>query len=275
MLTLQKNNLNTLFEVLSSRAKTPVGILLCEWSDNFCITTIYEPAYKTISELKYFTFDLLTEGVISEILTSLQKDTPFSRVYIGCSFPQSLLVPKRLYNENVDLLTPIYGPNYKETINEFIGEWQLYNTYALPVLLFERLQQSFTSIQFIHTYTASLKTSNGFHRNDQVNVNFTPKNFSIIIRKMNQVLLAQMYYYHSHLDVIYYLLKIFQELGLDNNSTQIILSGLVDKDSPMYKEILSYFLNVTFPADPDITLEGNPHPPHFFTSVFNLAACVL
>jgi len=265
--------LNTLFKINGSTPKRDDDILLCEWGENFCITTLYQPETKTLHELKYFTFELLTDGVTNEILAFREFATN-GKIYICSSFPQALLIPKKLYKENVDLLSPIYGLNYKEAHSEFIGEWQLYNNYGLPTSLYKRLQESFQNIEFIHSYTASLKAYNDVEAENQVSIHFSPKNFSVIVKKNGQFLLAQMYFYSTHLDVIYYLLKIFQESGLDNNSSQIILSGLVDVDSTMYKEILSYFSNVDFHAVSSILLENNPHPSHFFTSVSNLAACV-
>lgn len=265
--------MNTLFQINGSIPKRNDDILLCEWGENFCITTLYQPETKTLHELKYFTFELLTDGVANEIL-ALPEFTTKDKIYICSAFPQAQLIPKKLYKENVDLLSPLYGLNYKEAHSDFIGEWQLYNNYALPASLHNRLQESFQNITFIHSYTTSLRAYNGVDAGNQVSVHFSPKNFSVIVKKNAQLLLAQIYFYSTHLDVIYYLLKIFQESGLDNNSSQIILSGLVDMDSTMYKEIFSYFSNVEFHTDSSILFENNPHPSHFFTSVSNLATCV-
>jgi hypothetical protein len=107
----------------------------------------------------------------------------------------------------------------------------------------------------------------------QVAVHFTPFNFRVIVKKEGQLQLAQMYCYQAPLDVVYYLLKIIQEIDLLKEDTFIILSGLIEEDSALFKELHQYFLNVHFALPGNVTLQNNKLPQHFFTSMYNLAAC--
>jgi hypothetical protein len=76
------------------------------------------------------------------------------------------------------------------------------------------------------------------------------------------------------LDVVYYLLKICYELNLDQSETYVVVSGLIDKDSALYNELHNYFLNLHFAQAPSYSLPQNEHPHYYFTSLYNLAACV-
>jgi hypothetical protein len=88
------------------------------------------------------------------------------------------------------------------------------------------------------------------------------------------VQLAQVYAYKTPLDVVYFLLKICYEFALDQSEVFLILSGLIDQDSAMYAELYNYFLNLHFAQAPLFSLPENDYPHHYFTSLYNLAACV-
>jgi len=95
-----------------------------------------------------------------------------------------------------------------------------------------------------------------------------------MVKKNKQLQLAQAYSYKTPLDVVYYLLKICYEFGLDQSEVFVILSGLIDQDSAMYSELHSYFLNLYFAQPPPYSVPENEYPHHYFTSLYNLAACV-
>ena len=101
---------------------------------------------------------------------------------------------------------------------------------------------------------------------------FTPGYFRVIVKKDGQLHLAQTYAYTTPLDVVYFLLKICSEFGLSQEQSTLSISGLVEKESALYRELYNYFLNIQFrnPAQPDLP---DGHPAHFFTSISNLAVC--
>lgn len=53
-----------------------------------------------------------------------------------------------------------------------------------------------------------------------------------------------------------------------------MLSGLIEEKSDLYTELRSYFLNLEFAVHQVTGLNDSPYPKHFFTSMYNLAACV-
>ena len=110
---------------------------------------------------------------------------------------------------------------------------------------------------------------------NSVQVHFDPKQFRVMVMKEGKPLLAQTYTYSAPLDVVYYLLKIFEQLQLKHEEVQVLVSGLIEEDSALYKELYNYFLHLQMQQGSQITLENNNYPEHFFTSMYNLAACVL
>ena len=108
----------------------------------------------------------------------------------------------------------------------------------------------------------------------QINIQFAPNQFSVLVKKRGQLQLAQIYKYQSPLDVVYYLLKIIEELDLSRDETVLILSGLIEEKSDLYKELYQYFLHIQFSSPASNNNENNDLPTYFFTSLYNLSACV-
>jgi hypothetical protein len=101
-------------------------------------------------------------------------------------------------------------------------------------------------------------------------VDFRPDDFTVLLVKSSRLLLAQTYTYSTPEDVVYYLLKICAQLGLSQQELQLQVSGLIDSDSALYKELYQYFLNIEFRES---GWQGNEYPAHFFTTLNDLARC--
>ena len=120
------------------------------------------------------------------------------------------------------------------------------NIYSMPSVFRDQMQQTFSSVQYLHAYTTAIKLYNGYLADNQLSVHFTPNHFRVLLKKDSAIQLAQTYFYATPLDVIYYLLKICYEFELDQASVSIILSGLVEKASNLYAELEQYFSKTSF-----------------------------
>jgi hypothetical protein len=160
-------------------------------------------------------------------------------------------------------------------LHDNVNEWQLVNSYALPQSIFDELQQAFPGASCIHVYTPSLKVFNEVSADNEMDVYFVSNCFRVVVKKAQQVQLIQTYTYTSPMDVVYFLLKICTEFGMTQEETAVRLSGFIAEDSPLYKELYNYFLNLQFSSVSKLTLPFNDHPAHFFTNLNNLVACAL
>ena len=109
-------------------------------------------------------------------------------------------------------------------------------------------------------------------------IDFKTAEFSVVIIKSNKLLLAKTFSYATPDDVLYYLLKCCQQLNISQQTVRLSLSGLIEKDSAVYRELYKYFINLEFeslPADIKLAEALTEHPPHYFSSISKLAACVL
>jgi hypothetical protein len=185
---------------------------------------------------------------------------------------EAVLVPQTIFSEE-GKKTFFMDAAGKEFLHDRIPEWQIVNTYTFPAALYQLVNGANT--KYIHTYTPLLKVYNGIDAQNQVSIDISPQQFRVLVKKEGQLLLAQTYSYAVPLDVIYYLLSIYQQFHLPKDETYLLLSGLVEEDSALYKELNNYFLNLHFNSAQSVTFDGGNLPPHYFTSILNTAACVL
>ncbi|HVG42488.1 MAG TPA: DUF3822 family protein [Chitinophagaceae bacterium] len=263
--------MDKLFQIDKENKGSENEILLCELGDNFTCIANYNEVSKQIDGLTYYTFppQQMTES-IKQIISSIEG---LSIKKVVCSsFADAVLVPYSLYKEETKH-TFFIDAQYSNVLQDRIAEWQIVNTYTLPNSIYQLFEENETV--YFHSYTPTLKIYNGFVAENQVSINFTPQQFSVLIKKEGQLQLAQTYSYTVPLDVVYYLLSIYERFNLSKTETYVLLSGLIEEDSALYKELNNYFLNLHFNASAAGSIQNNNYPPHYFTSLFNLAACVL
>jgi hypothetical protein len=96
--------------------------------------------------------------------------------------------------------------------------------------------------------------------------------------KEGSLQLVQTFTYSSPEDVLYYLLKICKEFDMSQQEVKLSISGLIEKDSSIYRELYKYFIYPDFEILPDgISLADalNKYPDHYYSSISKLATCVL
>lgn len=248
--------------------------LLLELGPDHCCYALLKGEERTFYHIRYIAYDELEAGqTLNGILDELNKES-CERVIVSSAFPEALLVPNRYAGNDSSVLQMVYDLPGQKQFSEAVPEWQLSTEYFLPDSIVKLLTERFPSVVFSHAYTPALKIYNGFVASDQIDIHFATKHFRVLVKKGRQVQLAQTYSYTTPLDVVYFLLKICYEFQLGQSEVFLIVSGLIDQDSAMYSELHNYFLNLHFAQAPAYSVPENEHPHHYFTSLYNLAACV-
>lgn len=237
-------------------------ILLGEMAaDHVCLATITPD--NAIRSVRYF-----DTGSLEPLQKSLEERS-FKKVIIGAAYPEAITTPNRYFDQSKsdNFLLEIYPAEHKLFRNSVVNEWQVTISYALPI----EIQTLVPGAVIEHVYYCDLKRTFGVDQ--EIKLCFGPKYFRAVVKKGNTLQLCQMYPYQTPLDVTYYLLNIGYQLGMDQQQTQLTLSGLIDQDSNLYKEIYQYFTRVSF--DQVDGLIESEYPAHYFTSIHQLAKCAL
>lgn len=264
--------MKTLFAI--GGEKKQGDVLLLEIGKDYCSCGRLDKAARTFEQIRYFSFpEWENEDSIRQVLDDLSPDA-YQQVLVSSALPSALLVPRQFFYGNYSYLDVVYDLPRQQYLNDPVNEWQLVTLYSMPLGLRELLQSRFPEARYVHAYTAALKIYNGFVAPDQIDIHFSPQHFRVLVKKENMVQLVQVYSYQQPLDVIYFLLKICYEFGLEQSAVFLIISGLVDKDSALYSELHNYFLNLHFAQPSDWILPESALPAYYFTPLYNLAACV-
>lgn len=266
--------MKTLFDIRSNREPNGEHVLLLEAGRDYCSYIFWHRRTNTIDRLQFHSFtEIEAEKKIADVLNEC-KEFNFETVVICSAFPQALLMPTKYFKDDFGALNAIYDQPVQVYKYDLIPEWQMVNMYSLPQSLHQLFGTAFSSVQFLHVYTPTIKAFNGFVADNQLLVHFTPQHFRVLLKKSSAIHLAQTYTYQTPLDVVYYLLKICYEFELEQSTIHLILSGLIEKDSALFTELQQYYTNVHFANPPQIKLPESELPHHFFTSLYNLTTCV-
>ncbi len=256
------------------RERSVLSIRLGERHAGFAITdhssgALQQLAWYTGEEISGETLDPLFE------LHEHFNDT-YQRVQVCYDNPRSLLIPTQLYREQETraLLNTCYGvSNYDLIFTDRISSWQMNNTYAVPKEIHQWVTRHFSQADIFHQYSVAVKNIEVASEEAHFMLDFRSDDFSLIVCKGADLVLAQCYNYSSPSDVVYYLLKACMAFGVTPENIRVSLSGLIDRQSILYRELYQYFINVEFKQPAWSVTQEKVYPAHFFTALNDLSRC--
>ena len=228
--------------------------------------------------LGFFTNEEMNGDVLSQIYSHHNElHQSFDEVQVSYDHSNSILVPVNYYDaEAAKTILGVMCGNIigSSVISEPLNDRELYNIYAVPNDIHDWVSRVFPSYKYRHNYTLSVGRLPSDPA-DHILVNFTTDEFSFIVIKDGQLQIAQTLNYSSPEDILYHLLKACNQFSLSRGEIQLYISGLVEKESQLFRELYHYFLFAEFrdPAWQIPASASNSYPAHFFTSLNDLAQC--
>ncbi len=265
-----------LFHIEFETADDPQKVLVLQIGKAYLSFAITNKGGSELSQLRYYSFNEWNETVWQEIIdTNPALLNSFYEVLVSYDFPESMVVPfKEFKHENPSILLNIaYGINDQSVvISEVITGWQLYNIYAVPVIILDSITAKFPSVRSWHQYSLGVRNAIVTSEEGCLLVDFKKDEFIVLVAGSKNILLSQTFEYTNPEDVLFYLIRICNQFSLSRDTVQLLLSGLIDKQSSLYKELYQYFVDIKFRDAQWDT--GSEYPAHYFTSLNDLAQCV-
>lgn len=255
-----------------NRVQPVLSILLSDKMAGFSITN---KQGTILYQLTYYSANEWTDEELDIFFSAcpiLEDD--YYQVLISYAFRKQLLVPAGSYRKNdggllVSTLLGISGGS--SVVSEAIPEWQLYNVYAVPDPVHDRLRRQFPKATFRHQQSLELRNTNAGVEGGCLQVDFATDDFSVLAVSQSKLLFSGNFEYTTPADVLYHLLHICGQFSFSQQDVRLQLSGLIDSNSALYKELFQYFIHISFR---DAIWSGaNEYPAHFFTSLNDLAQC--
>jgi len=277
----KKNILRQLFNISGGSAiDASSSVLMLELGERHCCFAIAKRENFELLKLLYYETDERGDNLLDEVkLRHEELNNAFGDVLVNYTFPQSMMIPPRFYNseDNRTILKAMHGEGAEVSfLSEHLADWQFYNIYEVPKPAHSWISMQYHSGKYWHHYSLVLKNFSASAGKDFLYVDFKTGQFSVILVRSNQLHLTQTFVYNGTHDAVYYLLKICNEFSLSQKEVNVVLSGLIEEQSSLYKELYNYFINISFqPVSAKVSLPQSfsDFPAYYFSSLFNLAAC--
>jgi hypothetical protein len=274
--------MRTVFEILPSTVDAENCSLLCEVSNEGFSFCIKNEETKSFLGLGVYHYDKNKPAVGLPIALQIvfhQKEIlsgNFKKVCVVYSFCESVLIPFSLYNrgKNDVLMNMMFGDiNETETIlTDVISDQSMYNCYRVPSAVVEVIQNQFPNASYTHQYLLLLKKS--ALENDELTLIFYTQKVIVCLKKDGKYQLVNSFNFETPEDVSYYLLNICQQFQV--NEPRLIIHGLIEENSPLFKNIYKYFNNIelaSLPAENIYSEEILKFPSHYFSYIFAIDSC--
>jgi hypothetical protein len=279
-LQISKEKLNQVFNISGQGTHDPeqrvLSIRLGECHFGFAISNAHT---NELLQLTWYTGDDTNCNELDEISAKHPELRDFyAETMISYDHPRSILVPPGSYTDTDPqiLLNTMFGSNGKDTIlKDAIPSWQLLNVYAVPSDIKDWMQRHFPEAEYRHSYSIGIRQINTTDFEGGLLIDFRTGDFTLVASKASRLLLVQTFPYATPDDVLYYLVKVCQELSFNQETVRVALSGLIEKESNLFRELDQFFLHIRFrdTAWKIRATAGEEYPHHFFTSLNDVALC--
>ncbi|HEX6846956.1 MAG TPA: DUF3822 family protein [Chitinophagaceae bacterium] len=275
------NYLKPSFHIKSQNEYNPANsILLLIAGTRYCSFAVMNYLSKELVEFGYYTATE-DENDYKSFFESVESlNNRYYQTAIGYDAHESVQIPSPVYKyEDGQInLDAAFGKSiYTTVVSENVPGWSFYNVYRLPSYLHSAVSWKFLTAKTWNMYSVLLRDRSS-NNDESMIVDFKTDEFSLVVLRNSKLMLANTFSYTSPDDVLYHILKCCQQLNLSQQTVKLFLSGLIEKDSAVYRELYKYFIDLEFESlSGDVKLAESlaVHPEHYFSSFSKLAACVL
>ncbi len=257
--------------LLAEAGKEEISFLIFSKAP-FALHGLYAYSFK-----KFLNAEEYAERIRNILAKENMLRNTFASVNIFYNNSESTLVPAEYFspNDKEQIASLMFGENKTTvTFHEIVKGQNIYNIYRIPEKIHQAINEAFLQNYFSHSTSCQLRNNKA---GDVLECTVYHNNIKVILYKAGNLQLVQYFEYSSPSDVCYYLLNSCERFAVSPSVVQVSISGMIDINSNLFKEIYRYFLNVSLlqlPEDVIITDKLNEHPHHFYSHLSVLAQCV-
>ena len=249
---------------------------------SFCI---YDPEKKIFTGFRSFKTDNvgLADRLVDKIEEIQKKDNllkvPFRETRFIYLSQKSTLIPAAYFDET-KLKTYF---EFNHTIDEldeihfnYISPANAYNVFALPTYIASAAR--FPNARFYHQSTPFINSilTNFAANKEVVFVNLNHSFFDIAVAGPKGLALYNSFAYQQESDLLYFILYVYNQLGLSLQHTELVLSGANADNARYYNALKSYITFVKYNS-PDKKLEFisefDKLNKYSYLNLFNVVNC--
>ena len=203
--------------------------------------------------------ELLIE-IIAEFTQQIKLQDNFTEVTVIYATTLYALVPTSLFDKN--MASEYLKLNSKILSNDFVAYDTLENNdltivYIPYVNINNYLFERFGNFKYYHSTTLLLKYILNIEKHsnkEKLYINLVNDIFDIILIKNGELLLCNTFEFKTPEDFIYYILFCLEQLRLNPDTIECILSGSIDKIDTNFNILYTYIRHISF-IDSDALLK--------------------
>jgi len=274
--------MKALFEILPESVDAANCILVCEISNEGFSYAIKDDEQNSYVAVAMFQFEKGVEsddhaGNLHDVINAQPMLVGnFKKVCIMYSFAESVLIPFALYSslENENVINLVHGDIQSDTsiLTDLITERGVYNVYRVPTSIINVVKSHFPVTCDLHQYSVLLKQV--VVKEDTLHIIFFPQRIVVKLDTKGRTELINSYRYNTAEDVSYILLNTCKQFDIENIPVEV--TGLIEEDSALFKEIYKYFETINFaslPAECNYAERIIQQPSHYFNHIFAIDSC--
>lgn len=210
---------------------------------------------------------------------------PFAKTVFIVESRESTLVPDPVFDEAARKQYLLFANDIPDTYSyrkDAIQAIAGVNVYAMPAQWETQASFLFHNPNIMHASTLfieSLLTKNkNIELRDRIFIHVRPQWFEVAYFAENRLQLYNTFVYRTKEDFIYFILFVFEQLGINPELIEAMLMGEIERNSPLHEITLKYIRNVSFMQrfeDFDYSYVFDEIPQHYYFTLLNSKICAL
>ena len=251
---------------------------------SFCIL---DPVRNKFIALQHTSFntELIFDDYLNGIEDYLRKTDLLNHKYKTVKLiwvsNKNTLIPSTLFA--IDNLKKYF--EFNQTINDLdeihyteLKYSNAYSVFVIPNQIATIFVREYPNISFYNQQIPAIEQALFRHHSGtfKVFVNVEDEFFDLLITQNGKLLLYNNFLYKNEIDMLYYIIYSFEQFKLNPESTDLILSGIISKNSKEYLKLKEYIRQIKFEKlseEYSYSYTFNKVPHHFFNNLFNIALC--
>lgn len=243
----------------------------------------------SIENNKYHNFIFKTRQEKSHIqlLNEINKQEnfnkkKFNKIIVQFASNQTTIIPESFFNE--ESYTDLFHFNFLEDKNKNIkfyhlNKEKLYVLFDINKELLSYFDNNFNNYVLIPHAATFIQTNlkkaivHEDEFSDKIFIQIFNDFFDIMYVKDKALKFYNTFSYNSSNDILYYILNVFEQLKINQEKTEVILSGLIKKDSATVLNLKKFIKFVNFETlskDFKYYYKFQDNPEHYFSNFFNV-----
>lgn len=269
-------NLHQLFTYEPTEVVTTETILALQFGDRYASFALKDRQQGQLLALGYLRIANWGQPAFDQLMGMIDRWlTPQQGVEIAFDMENLSMLPVAGYEEKkLQALHQSLFPFNNTAVfkTETMAEWQLQLGYTLPAILLQGCLSSFPGARVRHAFKLALDKAGQSGAAGKLLIDIGIDTFRVLLLKNNRLQLFQNYPYATPADVLYYILSVCEAQLVSPAEVSVVLTGLLEKDSALFKELWQYFAQIEL-REAEFMADDLPFPQHYFTTLNDLLLC--